>query len=166
MEHRASLRIEACSRTCLPFGNGSQGGSSPSGVLATADGVFVSNGHNDSISVIDAKTNQATAEIPIRIPGLDNLRGVLPIGLAYHAPTGWLLVAEAGANAVGVIDTKEMKMIGHLPVGWFPTRIQIDEDTVYVTNARGHGTGPNAGQRHDASFASTLRRRTHSSFPS
>src|SRR5260370_29740607 len=125
MEHRASLRIEACSRTCLPFGNGSQGGSSPSGVLATADRVFVSNGHNDSISVIDAKTNQATAEIPIRIPGLDNLRGVLPIGLAYHAPTGWLLVAEAGADSGGGIHTKEMKLNRHLPVRWFPARAHI-----------------------------------------
>src|SRR5260370_36976206 len=130
MEHRASLRIEACSRTCLPFGNGSQGGSSPSGVLATADRVFVSNGHNDSISVIDAKTNKVTAEIPIRIPGLDNLRGVLPIGLAYYEPTGWLLVAEAGANAVGVIDTKEMKPVGHLPGGGLPARLKIELATV------------------------------------
>jgi YVTN family beta-propeller protein len=61
LENPAAPRIEAYVRTGLPFGNGSHGGSSPSGVLATADRVFVSNGHNDSISVIDAKTNQVTA---------------------------------------------------------------------------------------------------------
>src|ERR1700722_3230314 len=141
VENSSAPRIEAFIRTGKPFGNGIHGGSSPSGVIATADRIYVSNGHNDSITVIDAKTNQIAAEIPIRIPGLENLRGVLPIGLAFHAESGWLLVAEGGANAVGVIDTKEMKVIGHLPVGWFPTRILIDEDSVYVTNGKGQGTG-------------------------
>ncbi len=158
LEDPSAPKVVAFVRTGLPFGKNSDGGSSPSGVLATAERVFVSNGTNDSITVIDAKTNQAVAEVPIRIPGLENLRGVLPIGLAYHAATGWLLVAEAGANAVGVIDTKQMKVIGHLPVGWFPTRILIDEDQVYVTNAKGIGTGPNAEHRHDESFAGTMRR--------
>jgi YVTN family beta-propeller protein len=166
LENPAAPRIEAYVRTGLPFGNGSHGGSSPSGVLATADRVFVSNGHNDSISVIDAKTNQVTAEVPIRIPGLENLRGLLPMGLAYHAATGWLLVAEAGANAVGVIDTKVMKVIGHLPVGWFPTRILIDEDSVYVSNAKGNGTGPNmSGVSLDGFLANTGRRGSVSTFP-
>src|SRR2546425_1980931 len=58
-----------------------------------------------------------------------------------------------------------MKLIGHLPVGWFPTRILIDGDQVYVTNARGQGTGPNAVRQHDESFATTLRRGSVSSFP-
>jgi hypothetical protein len=31
-----------------------------------------------------------------------------------------------------------------LPAGWFPTRVALDADTVFVTNARGHGVGPNA----------------------
>jgi YVTN family beta-propeller protein len=53
-------------------------------VVATADRVFVSNAHNDSITVIDAKTNSVAGQIDIRIPGLEKLRGVLPIGMAYH----------------------------------------------------------------------------------
>ena len=166
LENPAAPRIEAFVRTGLPFGNGRHGGSSPSGVLATAGRVFVSNGHNDSISVIDTKTNQVTAEVPLRIPGLENLRGLLPIGLAYHEPTGWLLVAEAGANAVGVIDTRQMKLIGHLPVGWFPTRILIDGDSVYVSNGKGQGTGPNvSGVPQDGFFAVTARRGSVSAFP-
>jgi YVTN family beta-propeller protein len=134
-------------------------------VLATADRVFVSNGHNDSITAIDAKTNQVTAEIPLRVSGLENLRGLLPIGLAFHEATGWLLVAEAGANAVAVIDTKQMKLIGHLPVGWFPARILVDGDTVYVSNAKGQGTGPNTALLSDEHFASTLRRGSITEFP-
>ncbi len=105
----AAPKIEAFIHTGLAFGEGTEGGSSPSGVVATADRVFVSNGHNDSITVIDPKTNSAVGQIAIRIPGLESLRGVLPIGMAYDPGSGWLLVAEAGINAVGVIDTKQMK---------------------------------------------------------
>ena len=165
LDNPSAPSVVAFVRTGLPFGMGSVGGSSPSGVAATADRIFVSNGTNDSITVIDAKTLQPIADVPIRIPGLEALRGVLPIGLAYHQPTGWLLVAEAGSNAVGVIDTKALKLIGHLPVGWFPTRILLDGDQVYVSNARGQGTGPNAVHQHDRSFATTLRRGSISSFP-
>lgn len=162
----ASPRLEALVRTGLPFGNGTSGGSSPSGVAVGGDNVFVSNGHNDSITVIDAHTNQIRATIPIRIPGLEQVRGVLPIGLTYSEQTGWLLVAEAGINAVGIIDTREMRLIGHLPAGWFPTRAQMDRGTVYVVNAKGHGTGPN----HDPSavkdsFQGTFRRGSISVFP-
>src|SRR5262249_15452427 len=138
----AEPKIVTFIRTGLPFGERSHGGSSPSGVLAAGNFVYVSNAANDSISVIDARTNQVQAEIPIRIPGLEPLRGVLPVGLAWHERTGWLLVAEAGIDAVGVIDVAEKRVIGHLPAGWFPTRVAIDQDTVFVTNARGHGVGP------------------------
>ena len=40
----AAPKVEAFIRTGLPFGEGIDGGSSPSGVVATADRVFVSNG--------------------------------------------------------------------------------------------------------------------------
>ena len=119
-------------------------GSGLSGVIATAGRVFVSNATDDSITVIDAATNRVETEIAIRIPGLEHLRGVAPAGLAYDEKTGWLLVAEAGINAVAVIDTHSAKVLGHIPVGWFPTRVAIDRGTVYVTNGRGQGSEPGA----------------------
>jgi YVTN family beta-propeller protein len=131
-------------RTGIPFGTAVYGGSSPSGILAAGDRVFVSNANDDSITVIDARTNNVEGEIPIRIPGLERLRGVLPIGLAFHEKSGRLLVAEAGINAVGVIDAAERKVLGHLPAGWFPTRVALDRDTVFVASGRGFGQGPNA----------------------
>ncbi len=140
----AAPKVEAFVRTGFKFGGAVHGGSGPAGILAAAGHVFVANANDDSVSMLDAATNQVEAEIPIRIPGLEGLRGVIPIGLAYHEASGWLLVAEAGINAVGVIDVRERRVIGHLPVAWFPTRVAIDGDTVLVTNARGHGVGPNA----------------------
>jgi YVTN family beta-propeller protein len=140
----SALKLEAWVPTGLPFGGAVRGGSGPAGILAAGGKVFVSNANDDSVTILDAATNRVETEIPIRIPGLEGLRGVIPIGLAYYEPSAWLLVAEAGINAVGVIDVRERRVIGHLPVGWFPTRVALAGDSVLVTNARGHGVGPNA----------------------
>ena len=162
----AAPRVEAFVRTGLPFGASSLGGSSPSGVAATSELIFVSNAHNDSLTVLEAGTYKTRATVPIRIPGLEHLRGVLPIGLACHGPSGWLLVAEAGINAVGVVDTKTLKHIGHLPAGWFPTRIVTHGGEVYITNAKGNGTGPNAGGAASGeTFQGVFRRGSISIFP-
>jgi YVTN family beta-propeller protein len=171
LDDPAALKVEAFIPTGLPFGAGTDGGSSPSGVVATADRVFVSNGHNDSITVIDPKTNRVAGQIEIRIPGLEKLRGVLPIGMAYDESTGWLLVAEAGINAVGVIDvrqSRQYKVIGHLPAAWFPSRVLLDGGTVYVTSVNGEGTGPNVEHRGfpaPDTFLGNLRRGSIWSFP-
>jgi len=130
----AAAKVESC----IPIGG------SPSGVTAAADRVFVSSAGSDVITVIDAKSNRVVEQIPIRIPGLEQLRGVVPIGLAYYEKSGWLLVAEAGINAVGVIDVAAHRVLGHLPAAWYPTRVVIDRDTVFVTSAKGHGQGPSA----------------------
>jgi YVTN family beta-propeller protein len=167
----AAPKLETFVRTGLPFGDGIDGGSSPSGVVATADRVFVSNAHNDSITVIDPKSNSVAGQIEIRIPGLENVRGALPIGMAFDPSSGWLLVAEAGINAVGVIDTAQSKLIGHLPVAWFPSQVLVDRGRVFVANVNGPGTGPNVWQdafpvSPDASpaFIGTMRRGSISSF--
>jgi YVTN family beta-propeller protein len=140
----AAMKVEAFVHTGLDFGGVVRGGSGPAGILAAAGRVFVANANDDSVSILDPATNRIEAEIPIRIPGLEGLRGVIPIGLAYHEASGWLLIAEAGINAVGVIDVSQRRVIGHLPAAWFPTRVALEGDTVFVTNARGHGVGPNA----------------------
>ncbi len=165
LENPAAPKVEAWVSTGGPSDPKTASGSGPAGVLATSDRVFVSNSHADSITVIDAKTNAIVSEIPIRIPGLENLRGVLPVGMAYHEETGWLMVAEAGINAVGVIDTKQAKVIGHLPAAWFPARVSISGNDVYVTNVRGQGVGPNSFRYPEDSFIGTLRRGTLSVFP-
>ncbi len=148
--------------TGLPFGKRSDGGSSPSGVAATAEKIFVSNANNDSISVVSAQSLQVERDIPIRIPGLERYRGVMPIGLSWHEKNGWLLVAEAGINAIGIIDVQSGKVLAHVPAGWFPTRVLSERDIVYAANAKGFGTGPNAGMA--KSFQGEMRRGAVSMF--
>jgi DNA-binding beta-propeller fold protein YncE len=123
------------------------------GMAVTADRLFVSNPANDSIVIIDARSNAVEGEIPIRVPGLEKLRGVLPAGLAYDPGSGWLLVAEAGINAVGVLDTREKRVVGHLPAGWFPTRIVIGNGKAMVLNTRGQGSGPSVSGAGSFSFS-------------
>lgn len=138
----AHATVSAWVKTGQPFDSHVAGGSAPAGVLAVGDRVYVSNAHDDSISVIRAADRKTITEIPLRIAGLESFRGVLPAGMAWDPVTKWLLVAEAGINAVAVIDTEKNAVIGHLPAGWLPTRVLIDGDRVYVANARGRGTGP------------------------
>jgi DNA-binding beta-propeller fold protein YncE len=114
----------------------------PSAILAVGDRVYVANTGADSITVIGARSRRVEMEIPLRIPGLDSLRGIWPSSLAFHQKSGWLLVAEAGINAIGVIDAGSGKVLGHLPAGWYPTRVLVSRDTVFVANARGEGAGP------------------------
>ncbi|HKD08970.1 MAG TPA: alkaline phosphatase family protein [Bryobacteraceae bacterium] len=130
-------------RTGRPFDSKVFGGSAPSGVLATEDRVYVSNAHDDSITVFEAGTRKIVAEIPLRIQHLEDYRGIMPAGMAYDPVNKWLLVAEAGINAVGIVDTNANALIGHLPVGWMPTKVGIAGDRAYVANSRGAGTGPN-----------------------
>ena len=130
-------------RTGRPFGPNTFGGSAPAGVLATEDRVFVSNAHDDSVTVIDAHTSKILREIPLGLPGLENLRGILPAGMAWDPVTRRLLVAEAGLNAVAIVEPEKPAIIGMIPVGWLPTRVAVAGNRVFVTNARGRGTGPN-----------------------
>ena len=141
------------------------GGSAPVAVLAVEDKIYVSNAHSDTISVISAADHKVLGEIAIRVPWMLPLRGFMPGGMAYDPLTKWLLVAEAGVNAVGVVDTARNVVIGHLPVGLYPTRVGLADGRVWVVNARGRGTGPYARRPLvDAVTPSTFYRGTVSTF--
>jgi len=57
------------------------GGSSPNSLVATKTRVFVSNGSNDSVTVLDAKTGKRIAEIDLVLDDrLNHLRGMIPYG--------------------------------------------------------------------------------------
>ena len=131
------------------------GGSSPSGVVASTEKVFVANANQDTISVFDARTLQREPDIPLRISRYESLRGILPIGMAFTSDGKRLLVAEAGINAVGVVDLSTRRLIGHISTGWFPSRVQTFGGTIWVANAKGNGTGPNADR--EAAFAHSFQ---------
>jgi len=129
------------------------GGSSPNSMAVTSHYVFVSNGSNDNISVIDLQDNRLVKEIRLQLhPAVNHFRGVIPFGLAVSPDEKRLYVAESGINAVGVIDIQAMKVIGHLPVGWFPAKLVVTDGgkKLIVANAKGFGSGPNGGKNFKA----------------
>jgi YVTN family beta-propeller protein len=125
------------------------GGSSPNSLVATTDWLFASNGSNDNISVIDLKTDSIVKDISLKPDeSVKHFRGVIPFGLAVSPDEKKLFVAEAGINAIGVIDIPAFKVLGHIPTGWFPSKLKITPDgkNIVVTNAKGYGSGPNGGK--------------------
>ena len=125
------------------------GGSSPNSIVATDKYVFVSNGNNDNISVIDPTADSVVTEIILKPhEAVSHFRGVIPFGLAVSPDQQRLYVAESGINAIGVIDLSSLKVIGHIPAGWFPAKLKVTPDgkKLIVANAKGFGSGPNGGQ--------------------
>jgi len=124
-------------------------GSHPNAVVVGPGAVYVANGNNDSISVLDPRSYQERDRIGLSLlRGQDRtLRGVQPVGLALSPDGDYLYVAEAGVNAVGVIrlNGKHGEVIGHIPAGWWPSSVRVSADgkSLYVANARGRGAGPN-----------------------
>jgi YVTN family beta-propeller protein len=126
------------------------GGSSPNSVVASDRYVFVSNGNNDNVSVIDPGAGKVVKTIDLQLdPRLGRYRGAIPFGLALSPDQKRLYVAESGLNAVAVVDVPSLTVLGHLPVGWFPSKLKVSPDgrKLVVANAKGYGSGPNAGRR-------------------
>lgn len=145
------------------------GGAGPNSLVANDQFVFVSNGNNDCVSVIDPRQGKVVDNIFLKpLPQLAQKRGVIPFGLALSPDGRRLYVAESGLNAVAVVDvsssghsslpagearaaskhgTPNFSVLGHLPVGWFPSKIAVSPDgkKLIVANAKGYGSGPNGG---------------------
>jgi YVTN family beta-propeller protein len=134
--------------------NGVFGGASPSGVIAGAQHVYATLAHEDSVAVItpDGREIQRQIELsPFSGAAFQDgkgrpLRGVMPIGLAQDAKR--LYVAEAGVNAVAVIDKDSGRVVGHLNTGWYPAAVALapNQEKLYIVNNKGKGAGPNGGK--------------------
>ncbi len=125
------------------------GGSSPNSIVANNRYVFISNGNNDNITVLDARKNKIVKHIKLSPDQrLAKYRGVIPFGLDISPDGKTVYVTESGLNAVAVIDIETLSVTGHIPTGWFPARINVSPDgkKLIVANAKGYGSGPNGGR--------------------
>jgi YVTN family beta-propeller protein len=134
------------------------GGAAPTGVVATADKVYVSLAHEDAVDEISADGAKLLRQLELtpftgaRFTDAQGhpLRGVMPSGLALNA--GHLYVAESGIDAVADVDLASFKANAQIPVGWNPSAVALSPDgaTLYVVNTKGKGAGPNGGNAHKA----------------
>ena len=143
-----------CGWEATSVSNGVVGGASPSGVVADAQHVYVSLAHEDSVAVITSDGRDIQRRIALTpfsgVRFMDRegrpLRGVMPTGMAQDAKR--LYVAEAGVNAVAVIDKDSARVLGHLNTGWSPAAVALapNQERLYVVNNKGKGAGPNGGK--------------------
>jgi YVTN family beta-propeller protein len=134
------------------------GGAAPTGVAATDGAVYVALAHEDSVAKIGADGTHVIAETALS-PFTGShfqdsqgrpLRGIMPSGIAVHDTR--VYVAEAGINAVAVLDATSMQVMEQIPVGWNPSAVAVTPDgrTLFVVNTKGKGAGPNGGSQHDS----------------
>ncbi len=118
------------------------------------------NAGNDTLSVIDTRTDGVVETICARQnPG--DLFGAQPDALAFDKSGEKLYVCNGTQNAVAVFQFKpgESKMLGLIPVGWFPGAIAFDArhrmlDVANIKSIspgmeaakKGHGPGFNTHQ--------------------
>lgn len=124
------------------------GGSSPNSMVAAGDYIFISNGNNDNITILDSRKQRIVTHIKLSSDEkLNRLRGIIPFGLAVSPDERRVYVAESGINAVAVIDVATLKVLGHIPAGWFPAKLKVSPDgkKLIIANAKGFGSGPNGG---------------------
>ncbi|MGI4791536.1 MAG: alkaline phosphatase family protein [Janthinobacterium lividum] len=119
-------------------------GSHPLGLTFSKDysKLYVANAQSDTVSVVTTATNAVAATILLRPDGARGLPGVTPDNLALSPDGKTLYATLADMNAVAVIDTGRNRLLGYIPVGWYPTSAVVSPDNLrlLVTNAKGHYT--------------------------
>ena len=128
------------------------GGSHPNAVLISSSYVYVSNGSDDTVSILSKSTSQELARISLSVfGGVDHhLKGLQPVALALSPDQKTLYVAEAGINAVAVVRLNGSGEVaphvqGLIPTGWWPSSVTVSQDgrRLYVASANGRGALPN-----------------------
>jgi DNA-binding beta-propeller fold protein YncE len=118
--------------------------------------LFIASGSTDRIAVMDTRTRRVitTLEDP---PPAGPHEGSTPNALALSDDGRKLFVAEADNNAVAVFNLSSTtagagaaaggassdKLAGRIPMGWYPSAIAVENDSLFVVNAKGIGTAPN-----------------------
>lgn len=121
-------------------------GPHPSALALRGRQLFATLAGANAVARLDLDSGRVTDRLAVAL-----MRGA-PVGSDPNAlaltPDGRrLFVALAGNNAVAVVDlaASEPRVLGLIPVGWYPTGVEVSArgDTLYVANGKGNGAGPN-----------------------
>lgn len=132
-------------------------GRHPSAMTLSPNGnrLFVASGSTDQISVIDTRSLRVVATLNDRSPA-GTVEGSTPNAIAVAPGGGRIFVAEADNNSVAVftlsagtsgvatVQTAD-SLVGRIPVGWYPSAVEVDGNDLLVVNGKGRGTAPNPG---------------------
>jgi YVTN family beta-propeller protein len=103
------------------------------------------NAASDNLTVIDTRTDKTVETIWVKQTPAD-IFGASPNALAFDAKGKRLYVANGTQNAVAVVefDPGTSKLLGLIPVGWFPGALIFDtkRDAIYAANIKGLNPTP------------------------
>jgi DNA-binding beta-propeller fold protein YncE len=127
-------------------------GRHPSALLLNGNGsrLFVTSASSNRIAVVDTREARVLATLADPPPDGPN-QGSTPDGLALSNDGSTLYVAEADNNAVAVFRLSAFtsgvafargsnRLLGRIPVGWYPTALLMTADHLFVVNGKGRGT--------------------------
>ena len=120
----------------------------PSAMAVSPDNRYlvVANTGSDTLSVIDTTEDAVIEKFSARQSPAD-LFGAQPNALAFDPPGKRLYVCNGTQNAVAVFrfspDSRNSRMLGLIPTGWFPGAIQFHQPTKTLLIANIKGIGAN-----------------------
>jgi len=119
-------------------------GRHPSALLLNRTGsrLFVASAGTNSVAVIDTKAGRVLAKLLDPPPAGPN-QGSTPNALALSPDGSRLFVAEADNNAVAVFQLGTHRLLGRIPVEWYPSALLLTDDSLLVLNSKGKGTRAN-----------------------
>ena len=117
-------------------------GRHPSAMAVRGTRLYVASASTDSISVIDMAKGRVVRTLH-DAPPAGPREGSTPNALALSRNGSRLFVAEADNNAVGFFDVGSGKLLGRVPVEWYPSALAIEGDDLLVVSAKGRGSRPN-----------------------
>ncbi|MCP5426145.1 MAG: beta-propeller fold lactonase family protein [Gammaproteobacteria bacterium] len=110
--------------------------------------LYVANGESDTISRIDTSQDQVKAIFSLARKG-DHYTGSAPNALALSPDDESLYVTLGNENAVAVVSTRNGRVRGRIPTGWYPNDVSVspEGDMLFVVNAKGvAGANPASGR--------------------
>jgi YVTN family beta-propeller protein len=128
-----------------------------SAIALAPDGrhVMVANAGSDTLSVIDTRTDKVVETIWAKASPAD-LFGASPNALAFDPAGDRLYVANGTQNAIAVIrfHPGKSRLLGLIPVGWFPGEIAYDAGRarLIVANIKGVGSTRGLKKEHAHEF--------------
>ncbi|MBZ0212918.1 MAG: phosphoesterase, partial [Nitrospirae bacterium] len=109
--------------------------------LLEAPYAAVANANSDSVSIVDYLERREVVRHQVK-PNEGVPFGSMPNALAYDAGAKRLYVANAGNNALVVLDVanpRTPRTLGFLPTGWYPAAVALTPSSVVVVNNKGMG---------------------------
>jgi YVTN family beta-propeller protein len=123
-----------------------------SGIARSPGGryVVVANAGSDTLSVIDTRTDKVIETIWAKSSPAD-LFGASPNALVFNPSGNTLYVANGTQNAIAVFrfHPAKSKLLGLIPVGWFPGAVAYDSTRHQLLVANIKGIGSNLGLREE-----------------